>query len=107
MADERVADELDHLLDEYATWLRVERGLAANSLAAYRRDLRRYTGWLRSSGHADPETIDEGVVTAYVEWLKTARDDDGRPRFAPASIARAMAAVESTIFKYFFKYVNF
>ena len=90
-----MADELEPLLDEYATWLRVERGLAANSLSAYRRDLRRYAGWLRSTGHADPETIDEAVVAAYVEWLKDARDDDGRPRFAPASIARALAAVRS------------
>jgi integrase/recombinase XerD len=35
------------------------------------------------------------VVAAYVEWLKAACDDDGRPRFAPASIARALAAVRS------------
>jgi integrase/recombinase XerD len=90
-----VADELDHLLEEYATWLRVERGLADNSLAAYRRDLLRYAGWLRTTGHADPDTIDEAVVAAYVESLKAARDDDGRPRFAPATIARALAAVRS------------
>jgi integrase/recombinase XerD len=90
-----VADELEPLLDEYATWLRVERGLAANSLSAYRRDLQRYAGWLRATGHADPDTIDEAVVAAYVEWLKDARDDDGRPRYAPASIARALAAVRS------------
>ena len=95
MTDERVADDLAPLLDEYATWLRVERGLAANSLAAYRRDLQRYAAWLRAEGHGDPTTIDEAVVAAYVEWLKAARDDDGRPRFAPASIARALAAVRS------------
>ncbi len=45
--------------------------------------------------HADPHTIDETVVAAYVEWLKSAADDEGRPRFAPASIARALAAVRS------------
>ena len=88
-------DELSGLLEEYATWLRVERGLATNSLAAYRRDLLRYAGWLRTTGRSDPDTIDEAVVAAYVEWLKAARDDDGRARFAPASIARALAAVRS------------
>ena len=95
MADERAVDELSGLLEEYATWLRVERGLATNSLAAYRRDLLRYAGWLRTTGRSDPDTIDEAVVAAYVEWLKAARDDDGRARFAPASIARALAAVRS------------
>ena len=95
MADERAVDELSGLLEEYATWLRVERGLATNSLAAYRRDLLRYAGWLRTTGRSDPDTIDEAVVAAYVEWLKAARDDDGRARFAPASIARVLAAVRS------------
>jgi len=95
VADERAVDELSGLLEEYATWLRVERGLATNSLAAYRRDLLRYAGWLRTTGRSDPDTIDEAVVAAYVEWLKAARDDDGRARFAPASIARALAAVRS------------
>jgi integrase/recombinase XerD len=50
---------------------------------------------LRTTGRSDPDTIDEAVVAAYVEWLKAARDDDGRARFAPASIARALAAVRS------------
>jgi integrase/recombinase XerD len=88
-------DALGPLLDEYDTWLRVERGLAPNSLAAYRRDLRRYADWLRDTGHDDPAAIDEAVVAGYVDWLKDTRDDEGRPRFAPASIARALAAVRS------------
>ena len=31
-------------------WLSTERGRSANTLAAYRRDLRRYHGWLRERG---------------------------------------------------------
>jgi integrase/recombinase XerD len=88
-------DRLDVLLAEHDTWLTVERGLAANSLAAYRRDLRRYAEFLRDRGEDDPTTVREQTVLAYVEDLKCARGDDGRPRFAPSSIARALVAVRS------------
>jgi integrase/recombinase XerD len=86
---------LDQLLVEHDSWLAVERGLAANSLAAYRRDLRRYAGFLRERGEHDPTAVREETVLAYVEDLKSAVDDDGNPRYAPSSIARALVAVRS------------
>jgi integrase/recombinase XerD len=89
------AQRLDDLLAEYETWLRVERGLAPNSLAAYRRDLRRYAEILRRIGETDPTQVREATVARYVDELRDARTDDGAPRYAPASIARAVAAVRS------------
>jgi integrase/recombinase XerD len=89
--DERLTD----LLAEYETWLRVERGLAPNSLAAYRRDLRRYESYLRRIGELDPTTVNDTTVAAYVDELREAVTDDGSPRYAPATIARAVAAVRS------------
>ena len=86
---------LDRLLVEHDSWLAVERGLAANSLAAYRRDLRRYAAFLRERGEHDPTAVREETVLAYVEDLKSAVDDDGRARYAPSSIARALVAVRS------------
>ena len=86
---------LDRLLVEHDSWLAVERGLAANSLAAYRRDLRRYAAFLRERGEHDPTAVREETVLAYVEDLKSAVDDDGHPRYAPSSIARALVAVRS------------
>ena len=88
-------DLLARLLVEHDTWLTVERGLAANSLAAYRRDLRRYARFLRDRGEHDPTAVGEATVLAYVEHLKSARDDDGNPQFAPSSVARALVAVRS------------
>jgi integrase/recombinase XerD len=88
-------DRLTLLLDEHDSWLTVERGLAANSLAAYRRDLRRYAEFLRARGEDDPLAVSEATVFAYVEHLRSARDDDGKPRFAPSTIARALVAVRS------------
>jgi len=88
-------DRLGRLLDEHDTWLAVERGLAANTLAAYRRDLRRYAGYLRARGIDDPRSVAERVVVDYVQTLEAAQDEDGDPRFARSSIARAVAAVRS------------
>lgn len=94
-AEARPADALDRLLVEHDSWLTVERGLAANSLAAYRRDLRRYAEFLRRRGEQDPTAVSEETVLAYVEHLKSERDEDGNARFAPASVARALVAVRS------------
>jgi integrase/recombinase XerD len=88
-------DELAHLLEEHDSWLAVERGLAANSLSAYRRDLRRYAEYLRGHGLSDAALVDESTVSAYVDHLKQARDDDGHAKYAPSSIARALVAVRS------------
>jgi integrase/recombinase XerD len=89
------ADALAVALAEHQTWLAAERGLAANTQAAYGRDLRRYAAFLRARGELDPATVDENTVHAYVAFLRDTTDDDGRPRFAASSIARALVSVRS------------
>lgn len=69
------------------TWLRVERGRSANTLAAYRRDLEAYVAWLADRG-TTVGTVTEDDVTAYIGHLR----DSGR---APASQKRALVAVRS------------
>jgi integrase/recombinase XerD len=86
---------LARLLAEHEVWLTVERGLAASSLAAYRRDLARYTRFLRARGATDPSAIGEQEVVAFVHHLEGLRDDDGRRALAPSTIARALVAVRS------------
>src|SRR4051812_18881180 len=93
--DELTRDELTRLLAEHDDWLVVERGLAPNSLAAYRRDLRRYAEFLRARGHTDPSSIGEDIVHAYVRHLETMTDDDGRRILAASSVARAVVSVRS------------
>jgi integrase/recombinase XerD len=90
-----MGDQLDRLLGEHDDWLSVERGLAANSLAAYRRDLRRYAAFLRARGITDPKRVNEDVVHEYVQHLEALRDDEGARLLAPSSVARNVVSVRS------------
>ena len=78
-----VAAYLDHLA--------VERGLAANTVQSYRRDLSRYADTLAASGHTDLTDVAERDVMAY---LRALRDPTGEQvPLAAASAARAVSAV--------------
>lgn len=74
-------------LEEFLSWLGVERGRSANTLAAYRRDLAAYHEFL-AGRHLTPATVTEPVVEDYLAFLRAA----GR---APASVARALVSVRS------------
>ena len=87
-------DPLSALLAEHEMWLTVERGLAANSLAAYRRDLRRYEQFLRPRA-STIRAVAEATVSEYVEYLGRLPVADGERAPAPASIARGLVAVRS------------
>jgi len=91
----RAPDDLSRFLAEHQTWLAVERGVSSNTLAAYRRDLAAYQAFLRARGVTDPAAVAEETVAAFVEALKAATDDDGRPRYKPSSVARTLVAVRS------------
>ena len=49
----------------YLDHLSVERGLAVNTLASYRRDLRRYLGYLDGVCITDLDQVSEATVTGF------------------------------------------
>jgi integrase/recombinase XerD len=72
--------------------------VAANTLAAYQRDLAAYAAFLRqreAGGGVEVGRLTEADVDAYVDHLKSARDAGGKPRWSAASVARAVVAVRS------------
>jgi integrase/recombinase XerD len=72
-------------VEDFLTHLAVEKGRSANTLAAYRRDLRRYLAFLDAHGGAVADATTE-TVEAYVHGLR-------REGLAPASVARMAVAV--------------
>ena len=54
----------------YLDHLSVERGLAANTLTSYRRDLRRYPQYLAERGIEDLAGISESTVTDFLVRLR-------------------------------------
>jgi integrase/recombinase XerD len=84
--DGQVSRFLDHLS--------VERGVARNTLDAYRRDLGKYRTYLEARGISDATAVDERGVAGFVEWLSSMELPDGH-RYRSASVARALAAVRT------------
>lgn len=78
-----VRDYLDHLA--------VERGLSANTLLAYRRDLRRYTEVLAARGVESVGAAGESDVAEFLARLR--EGDPDHPPLLASSAGRAVVAV--------------
>jgi len=75
----------------YLDHLAVERGLAANTLTSYRRDLRRYVEALAGRGVETLGDATETDVSAFLAELR--RGDEGHQPLRASSAARAIVAV--------------
>lgn len=90
-ANERHTEDTPSLLDtvtgEYLDYLAVERGLARNTIAAYRRDLTTYCSYLERVGVESFEGVNRQIIEGFVGD----RRDGG---YSDASVERAVAAVK-------------
>ncbi|MGY1616608.1 site-specific tyrosine recombinase XerD [Geodermatophilus sp. SYSU D00691] len=82
---------IERIVTGYLDHLTVERGLAANSISSYRRDLRRYTEYLAGAGITGLGEVTESDVEGFLTALR-AGDEDHQP-LSTTSAARAVVAV--------------
>jgi integrase/recombinase XerD len=82
---------LRRLIASYLDHLTVERGLSANTLASYRRDLRRYSDHLADAGRDDLREVTEADVSGFLAQLRSG--DADHPPLSSASAGRAVVAV--------------
>jgi integrase/recombinase XerD len=75
----------------YLQYLVVERGLAANTVESYERDLNRYVGFLETRDKADIADVTELDVAEFRAALRTG-DDEHQP-LSVSSVGRAVVAV--------------
>lgn len=79
---------------EHEQWLVAERGVAANTLAAYRRDIRAWLAFLGRLGKVDVESVQPADVTAFLGALRSGHFPADRP-LAPTTVERRAVAVRS------------
>ncbi|MCV7229457.1 site-specific tyrosine recombinase XerD [Mycolicibacterium komossense] len=84
---------LDGQLQGYLDHLTIERGVAANTLSSYRRDLRRYSEYLTLRGVDDLTKVTETDVSEFLVALRRGDPDTGATPLSAVSAARAVIAV--------------
>jgi integrase/recombinase XerD len=88
---ERPRTAIDRGVTDYLQHMGVERGLAANTLSAYRRDLARYSAYLAAQGLGSPAEITRHHVTGFAQALSDGAD--GGTPLGVRSAARTVVAV--------------
>jgi integrase/recombinase XerD len=84
---------MDHRVDRFLNYLAVERGLSANTLAAYSSDLQEIKGFLAANGISGWDELNRDHISAYIQSLGG--------RLSDRSKARRIAALRS-----FFKHLQ-
>jgi integrase/recombinase XerD len=88
-----LAPPLETQVQSYLDHLTIERGVAANTLSSYRRDLRRYLEHLAVRGIDDLAKVSEDDVSEFLVALRRGDPDAGASPLSAVSAARALIAV--------------
>lgn len=84
---------LDGWIDEFISYVRFEKGLAENTVAAYRRDLLTWQRFLVLN-NIDPSAVAAADLTSFLERLR-AGDPPATKPMSPSSVARMVVSVRA------------
>ncbi|MDP9301336.1 MAG: site-specific integrase, partial [Actinomycetota bacterium] len=87
--------ELNRDAERFLIHLTVERGLATNTLTAYRRDLRRYVGFLTARGIMTAGQVDDIVVRSFIASVSASTHGPDAAPYKATSVSRVLSAVRS------------
>lgn len=86
MAD--IAKKWEKVRTDYARYIRVERRLSANTVAAYKRDLEEFSHFILRNYGALPEQVEPAMIERFMAWMY----DKNR---SSASQARRLSGIKS------------
>lgn len=61
---------IDIYVEEYITFLKIEKGLSTASLSSYRQDLKHYSNYLEEQGIPSLDKVDTEVLIQFIKFLK-------------------------------------
>lgn len=88
-----MASRWERWVDEFIAHCEFERGLAANTVSAYRRDLASWRRFCELEG-LDPGSVEHANVTTYLERLRAGEPPAEKP-YQPSSVARMLVSLRS------------
>ena len=80
---------IETLLERYLRHVGIERGLSANTQAAYRRDLTGYVDWLDAHGVDEVSAVTVATVTGYLSELGTRTENP----LTTSSLSRTLSSI--------------
>lgn len=84
---------LENWIDEFVSYVRSEKGLADNTVAAYRRDLELWRSFCALKS-LDPAAVKTSNLTNFLEHLRNGKKPASKP-MSPSSVARVLVSVRS------------
>lgn len=78
---------MNNLVKEFILYLSAERGLALNTIEAYKRDIERYVEFLNTCGIQDVNNVEQSHITNFLGTLR-------EKLYASASICRALMSIK-------------